>query len=321
VCYLYVHDPAYRQLYDGPTNDGSRLDRLAEPCLYRGGPTGQTASCTSCTNFSVAVLGCSRHGRCTTYYPTSGIPVCRSCPDRQAPGSLISPSIRNLIYHIYPRRDSDSWRWNITQLLQRIDLFNGRRIVAIVTDSYTDNPDTVKAALGDRVDDVVVMPNIPELREVNTFEALMSRVKSVHPSHVTFYAHAKGVGRINHPTVRHWTSLMYVALLDYWPLVRTTLLNKPLAGVFKKLGRGWPEHESKSEWHYSGSFLWFRNRDVFLKPDWARIDRFWSGIEPWPSLHFSADQAVSLFLESAVTEMNLYSADYFERTVVPAWSR
>jgi hypothetical protein len=43
---------------------------------------------------------------------------------------------RNLLYHIWPITDS-LWRWNVEQLLKRIELFNGKRVLSVFLDERT----------------------------------------------------------------------------------------------------------------------------------------------------------------------------------------
>ena len=61
---------------------------------------------------------------------------------------------------------------------------------------------------------------------------------------------------------------MYIVYFDYWPLVEKHLSTKPITGAFKKLGPGWSAEMAKSDWHYSGSWFWFRNSELFAR-DWA----------------------------------------------------
>jgi hypothetical protein len=243
-----------------------------------------------------------------------GEPNCASRP------GLALPVLRNLLWHIYPVRGS-SWRWNADMVQRRLALFNGRRIVAVVTDDRTDPPAEVERALGGEIDELIQFQNQPELREVVTFEPLFRRVQSRHPAHATLYAHGKSVVRTGHPTCQRWAGILYEAHLDYWPVVESVLMKHALAGCFKKVGRGWPDHESRSTHHYSGSFAWFRNRDLFTKPDWTRIERFWSGVEPYWSLHFPVEQFGTIFFEGRVEQINLYDPGYFDGVVVPAWEK
>lgn len=48
-------------------------------------------------------------------------------------------AIRHLIYHIYPRRGNGVWKWNVEQLLKRIEQFDGIRSIGVVTDDDSDS--------------------------------------------------------------------------------------------------------------------------------------------------------------------------------------
>jgi hypothetical protein len=216
-----------------------------------------------------------------------------------------------------------TWQRNVLQLRKRIDLFNGKRIVAISTGPGLDPPDAVKDLFRGTVSDWLVMPNSYSRREVATFLPLWSHVRTEDPSEATFYAHAKGVTRPVNPgtTIHTWTRLMYETCLDYWPLVERTLARFPLAGTFKKVGRGFAG--SDSSWHYSGTFYWARNVELFRR-DWRRVDPVWWGTESYPGLHFGADEAGCLFHESVVPTLDLYSMGYLRGIVLPryeAWKR
>lgn len=262
------------------------------------------------------VFACAKHGECTVdkLADRERLACCRICADYAerppAPPLAplpppVTPFVRNLLYHIYPThagRAKGIWQWNVDQLLRRIDLFNGKRVVAIVTDKTTDPVDQVKTAFRGTVTEFIELPNNPNLREVVTHEALFSRVQTSDPSHVTLYAHAKG-GRhgfaAEHGTSPQlWTDMLYQSMLDYWPLVEERLTQFPVAGSFKKVGHGF--QGSRSQWHYSGSWFWFRNADLFAR-DWRRIDRIRFGIEPYPSLHFSTDEAGLIFKDGTVS--------------------
>ncbi len=209
---------------------------------------------------------------------------------------LVRPIQRNLLYHIYaPRSSGGTWRWNICQLRARLSLFDGKRIVAIAHGPDTEPPSAVRHEL-DQAGlpiEYVEVKNNPNRREVETFLPLFDRVKDA-PG-VTLYAHAKGVTRPASSTAHDWSSLSYSAYLDYWPVTLELLDRYPVVGAFKRHNRGWKE--SESTWHYSGSWTWFRNDAHFNKSDWRRIDQFWSGIEPYFSLHHRAEEAGCIFHE------------------------
>ncbi len=210
------------------------------------------------------------------------------------------------------------------QLRRRIGLFNGRRVVAVATDAWCSPLTDVYRVLDGMNVEVVEFQNDPNLREVRTFEALYERVETLDPDHVTFWGHGKSVWQA-WGAIPQWAEAMYETYLDYWPLVRRVLTQFPVAGSFKRHIAGWPPGNdprypqgSASQWHYSGSFLWFRNRDLFGKPDWRRIEPFYSGIEPWPSLHFRDEEAGVLFYEWAEHGLGPYLLEFWNGRVAPA---
>lgn len=67
-----------------------------------------------------------------------------------------------------------------------------------------------------------------------------------------------------------------------------------MAGSFKRyadfdLIRNW-------HWHYSGTFFWFRNADVFQNQNWCRLHPNFTGqVEAWPAGLFPAAAVACLF--------------------------
>lgn len=227
---------------------------------------------------------------------------------------------RHLLYHVCPMRGNGVWQRNVMQLRKRIGLFNGKRVVAIVTGPGLDPPEAVKDLFAGTVQEWFVVPNSSARREVATFLPLLQHVHTTDPGHATFCAHAKGVTKPVNPgiSVHRWTQIMYETNLDYWPLVERTLLRHHLAGSFKKVGRGFAG--SASAWHYSGTFYWLRNAELFRR-EWRKVDPVWWGTESYPGRHFSADEAGCLFYEGRVPELNLYSIGYLRGRVLPRYDR
>ncbi|WP_434625692.1 CgeB family protein [Azospirillum sp. B2RO_4] len=202
---------------------------------------------------------------------------------------------RNLIYHIWPVRNS-VWRWNLQQLLERIELFNGRRIIGIVSDDHSDEPEAVQAMLEGHGCEFIQRPNRPT-GEVETFPAMLDAVRSDSRNEVTFYGHAKGVKyrEAVSPAVRRWTEALYRTVLDDWGGVRTALNRHVFAGSFRRVGRVGP-HRYLGSWHYSGTFFWMRNSFV-SNLSRLRVTKFYSGVETWPGQHFPLHLAACLFLD------------------------
>jgi SAM-dependent methyltransferase len=176
----------------------------------------------------------------------------------------------------------------------------------------------VEDALAGAGCEVIRVANDPNRREVASFLPLFSRLAAHSaPGHVTLFGHAKGVTRPLSSTARRWVEAFEELYLDYWPVVAELLRRFPVVGAFKKNGAGWPSEESLSDWHFSGSWFWVRNAELFAR-DWTRIDHFWGGIESYPSLHFTSGEAANLVCGGAVPAVNLYDHAFWESTVEPA---
>jgi hypothetical protein len=70
-------------------------------------------------------------------------------------------------------------------------------------------------------------------------------------------------------------------------------------------------------WHYSGTFYWFRNRDVFQR-DWRTVDQKFFGTEAYPGLLFHPDDTGCLFADKT---KDLYKLDYWNSEIQPALER
>jgi hypothetical protein len=203
---------------------------------------------------------------------------------------------RNLLYHVWPVRGA-MWRWNVQQLLGRIDLFNGRRVVGIVHDERAESPDEVRRLFDGHGCEFVVAANGPA-GEGLTFPTMLARVRSLDPNEVTFYAHAKGVKyepAVPDP-VRRWADIQYRAALDDWPAVRSQLERYAMTGSFKMLGK-FRAHHYVGDWHYSGTFFWLRHAYAFAR-DIVRLPSFYGCVEAWPGVHFRREETGCLFMDS-----------------------
>ena len=254
-------------------------------------------------------------------------------------------STRHLLYHIYPVSGNGAWQWNVEQLCGRLKAFNGQKIVAIAADPPTgrlsdptgpnspdggrvipgcDSADKVRAEFAKRWphDDITFLEfeNDPKLREVKTLIPMLEMVLSDDPTHITLYAQAKGTTRKKGHIARRWTEALYEIMFDHFPLAEEQLKTYPVTGCFKKLGAGWDPTQSFSDYHFSGSWFWFRNADLYQR-DWQKADQFWSGVEPYPSQHFRPSEAGCMFHEASVPAMNLYNQGYWKRTVIPQFNK
>lgn len=202
---------------------------------------------------------------------------------------------RHLLYHLWPVKGS-TWRWNVEQLLRRIDLFNGRRVVAVVHDARCEDLATVRAAFAGHGCEFIEADNDP-LGESVTFPRLLERVSRESPADVSFYAHAKGVKYEPQfpPAVRRWAEVQYAAMLDHWPAVRVQLRQLAMCGMLRRTGR-FANHQRVGDWHYSGTFFWFRHDAVFSR-GWQQVPQFYGGVEAWPGTLFSTRETGCLLLD------------------------
>ena len=266
------------------------------PCVHRGELLSRPSSCNGTWRYSCDVVG------------SCSLATCESCEHyRTGDGD----PVRHLAYYVYPVSGNGTWQRNMEQLLERIDLFNGRRVVAIATSSSRhklDSPDEVRKAFdGEDLDILLVPHGARKLGEVTAFVPMMTRL--AHLPGYTFYAHAKGVTKHPlDPAVHRWTTLMYKANLDRWDLVEKELATHAITGAFRKLGPAFGGHVSA---HYTGTFYWFRNDDVF-KRDWRNVPARYGGTEMWPNniardgetgCHFGDASGLSMYNPAIVTEM------------------
>lgn len=250
--------------------------------------------------------GCKkRAARLNEWFPAKHTPL--------VPRAFGGPPRRNLIYHVYPVRANDLWRWNVEQLLRRIDLFDGRRVVAIVTDRSTHAADTVQRAFGNTVSDWIVRTNDKRLGEALTFGDLLLAVMDSDPQAITFYGHAKGVTRkpSERPVIQHWTQRMYECCLDDPEAVAELLVGHGVAGAYRRHQR-----LGKASWYYSGSFFWVRHAHAVAR-NWEFAEKRYWAAESWPGRMFSldesgvlcADHVRSLYTEREWDRLNAEAAD------------
>lgn len=227
---------------------------------------------------------------------------CQHLHNTPRPVSTITK--RNLLYHVTPFASNDIWRRNIQQLVRRLDLFNGRRVIAVATGEGLASPEEVRTSLGHLDVEIMPHPNSRELRENATFLKLLERVASTDPSEATFYAHAKGVAKdilcSGDPVgSRYWRNAMYHELLDDWERIAELLEEYPVVGTHRRhhaeQPQIYPDGQSSSDWHFAGTFFWFRNWDVYATNRWRDV---WQptgwGAEAWVGRIFPFDQSACL---------------------------
>ena len=212
-----------------------------------------------------------------------------------------------MLYHIWPNLANDVWKWNVAHLKAYIEQFDGVRSVAVVTTKQSilvGNPQTatladVQAEFKDiRIDNWIERANDPSRRECITFLPLMQTIPRDGVNDITWYGHAKGARHIHEQFPLLWAHTMYRLTLESENDVRDQLQKFPITGCFKRHNEfNLPKHH---RWHYSGTFFWFRNINVFSREGWDDLaPNFFAGVEAWPSRIFSDAEGGCLFNDNA----------------------
>lgn len=207
----------------------------------------------------------------------------------------------NLIYHVCPLTSNDVWRANVRQVVRRLPIFNGRKVVAVATGPTLHAVDEVRRAFGDPGIEYLELPNDPQLREVATFLPLLEAVESTAPDEASFYAHTKGNStRDSAFGAELWRNAMYHHLLDHANVCRDLLMKHPCVGTHKiRWPAGYKQFPSGLQhghsWMFAGTFYWFRHDAVFAHPHWRDVPRDRYGAEAWLSGLFEPDEAATVF--------------------------
>ncbi len=291
---------------------------ICEPCEYRNTKSNACSLCGCQLNeenvlgdklaWAVSKCPANKWGKYNDTEPIDNL-YGTAQPIEQSP--QYNDDSRHLLFHIWPRKThAGTWQRNLDQLKLRWPLFTGKRIIAVVTSNDSHPFEAVQEYMHGYECEWVHADNDPNLREVATFDELFGAIENL-PGY-TFYAQAKGVTKPVNPgvSIHAWTTTMYEILLDYWPLVEQALKTHCTAGIFKKSLDG-AFGGSRSTWHYSGSFCWFKNAELWRR-NWRAIERVWFGIESYPSMIFDSKEAACLFYEST-KQFDLYRLHNWQR--------
>jgi len=214
---------------------------------------------------------------------------------------------RNLLYHVYPLRNS-IWKWNIDLLNRHASIFNGRVIISIAIDESTDHFKEVISLIKIPNAEIVVVKNDPNRAEGVTFLPALGELASDNPDEATFYAHAKGVARsIKRPyeteNVKAWVECMWHANTASVELIELALKDYACAGCFQRFG----QHGGGS-WHFGGTFYWVKHSEIF-KGNWKDIDPGYYGVEGWIGRQVAKEKAFCIF--------NLLLKDLYQKKILP----
>jgi len=199
------------------------------------------------------------------------------------------PLKKNLCYYIYPIKNS-IWPFHIEQLKRYLHVFNGKKIITIATDENSVSAEEVQKALGR--DDITwrLIRNDKVLWETAAFIGMLKLVESLDPNEFTFYAHAKGVRRPDWAieNARIWSGTMYFLNLSSISLMERICATHDALGCYRH-----QVNHCGSDWHYSGTYFWFRNSAVF-SGNWTQIIQHLYGVEGWIGQHIRLDRSFSL---------------------------
>lgn len=201
--------------------------------------------------------------------------------------------VRNCLYSVYASRANDLWRTNVRQLVKRQYVFNGRCVACIAQDDTTlPLQEVLREFAGTRFE-FILLPNDATLREVVGFVPLLLHVAKPSPIEATFYAHTKGNATDDgEEGAACWRNAMYMHLLDRWHECIDALNSDKydVVGTHKMVwgpeGKTvYPSGLQVGDWHFAGTFYWFRN-DVAFAPrsPWRNVTMDRYGAEAWPSV-------------------------------------
>jgi len=316
-CKRFRERDDFRKLWTKPIGIVLPVQRVASvaslPCIHEG---AVLEWCNSCKTGDRHVRSCDLHERCTRSFSRADLKTCANCSDYRSEPLAPLPikpdrtSPRHLLYHVYPVKGNGIWQLNLDRLRMRLDLFTGRRSIAITADSRTDEASRVRDYFaGERVD-WIETSNDCHLREMKTWPMLWETLGG--ETGAVFYGHAKGVTRPCNPgtTIHRWANLLYRVNLDHWPVIESLLKAHPLAGGFRKAGKGF--NGSASAWHFSGSFYWLCAESVGNR--WRTGDaNKWYGVESWPGVHFKLEDGGCHFGGGVLRAVDLYKMSNLAR--------
>lgn len=225
----------------------------------------------------------------------------------------------NLIMHLMPLKRSDNWMINLNELSKRIDLFNHKKLLAICFEDeesrkslHTVDPQLVidySSEVGIEWDEIKVFKNNPKIREGVSFPWLLESVESIDPNEITFFCHGKSSTHDPNSITSIWRDAQYMACLDRFKYVLDALEQYAMIGAFKKYGQfTTPEN---NRWHYSGTFYWFRNDEVFrANKNWRKLDNAFFCVESWPGRMFRPEETACILGEDI---LDLYKEEHWPK--------
>lgn len=205
----------------------------------------------------------------------------------------------NLIYNLCLSKFNPITSFNIRHLLTYLPKFNGKKVININYDNLSQAEGFVNKAFNDFSDiDFFFTDNASTSGKhelVPFINKLMPAVESTDDNEYTFYGHTKGIshyGSQHETQVLYWANIMYYKNLSNFDLIENILqkycccgtlkINQPLSVL------------SFVKWHYSGSFFWLKNKEIFSRDYRSHYSKNKYGIEGYPAWHFGTEQAYGI---------------------------
>jgi hypothetical protein len=208
---------------------------------------------------------------------------------------------RNLFFHLYPKAKT-FWRWHVEQLVRYAPVWNGRRVIVVVTDDWTESQAEVRSQLAPLCAEIFFLPNDMKLGEVRHFVKILSMLESKDPEEATFYAHGKGVSRDSMlPAIQMWSKAMYDLNLSMPEVIDRKLQVKPAVGAFRVRIQ-----HSGAPWCFAGTFFWLQHSALFSRK-WREVEQGRWGVEGYPGRHFKFEESFST------------TPDFMPHKDVPSW--
>lgn len=186
------------------------------------------------------------------------------------------------------KRNTKAWKFNIAQILNYWNVFNGRKLIMIATGEGLRPVAEVKGCFAGRDAEFLEVPNDPEKRETFSFIKGLSKFETKVPAEAVFYAHSKGVSYAPCTvldSILRWCQAMYILNLGSIKLVDWALQRYATMGAFRQR-----MDLARSSWHYSGTFFWMRCADLFAR-DWQTLHRGHFGVEGYPGRIFKESES------------------------------
>jgi hypothetical protein len=215
---------------------------------------------------------------------------------------------KNLIYFIWWNPDNGMLEYNLNLIEKYLHLFDGHiLLISAGYDLFENERIAIKYFGDDLYKKMVIVKNDPINGEKDYFKLAIKYLPK--DDSITFYAHAKGVSRVVNDPLKWWVKLLYKGNLETLPDMETNFFS----GCFGKLK---PSRQCPLGWHYSGSFFWFKTKEVLERYETTEIpkeiDNRWF-TENFPALIAKQEECEFRLWSGNERKMNFYDHYWWNR--------